>query len=70
MTKTVVAFGELVWDIFSDGKILGGAPVNLAFRLNSFGETCFLLSRVGDDEAGKEALRQVKKLGRLYPPRR
>ncbi|HCE56914.1 MAG TPA: hypothetical protein DER09_03710, partial [Prolixibacteraceae bacterium] len=45
-----------------DGKILGGTPSNLVFRCNSFNEQGFLLSRVGDDELGREAL---KRLGEL-----
>lgn len=63
MGKKIVAFGELVWDIFEDGKQLGGAPVNLVYRVNSFGDLGFLLSRVGSCELGNEALKQLKKLG-------
>jgi fructokinase len=62
MSKKIVAFGEVVWDILPDGKILGGTPSNLVFRCNSFKEQGFLLSRVGDDELGREAL---KRLGEL-----
>jgi fructokinase len=63
MGKKVVAFGELVWDIFGDGKVLGGGPANFVFRLNSFGDKGYLLSRVGNDEFGKEALKHMEKLG-------
>lgn len=62
MSKKIVAFGELVWDIFQDGKQLGGAPVNLVYRVNSYGDQGFLLSRIGNDELGREALAQLKKL--------
>lgn len=62
MSKKIVAFGELVWDIFPDGKLLGGAPVNLVYRVNSFGDEGILLSRIGDDDLGHEALEQLKKL--------
>ncbi len=62
MSKKIVAFGEVVWDILPDGKILGGTPSNLVFRCNSFNEQGFLLSRVGDDDLGREAL---KRLGEL-----
>ncbi len=62
MGKKIVAFGELVWDIFPDGKLLGGAPVNLVYRVNSFGDEGVLLSRIGDDELGHEALAQLNKL--------
>lgn len=62
MAKKIVAFGEIVWDIFPKGKVLGGTPSNLVFRCNSFGEEGHLLSRVGGDELGKEALMRLKEL--------
>lgn len=63
MAKKIVAFGEVVWDILPDGKVLGGTPSNIVFRCNSFGESGFLLSRVGDDELGKAALNRLEELG-------
>lgn len=63
MAKKIVAFGEVVWDILPEGKVLGGTPSNLIFRCNSFGEKGFLLSRVGDDELGRQALKRLNELG-------
>lgn len=63
MAKTIVAFGEVVWDILPNGKVLGGTPSNLVYRCNSFGEKGHLLSRLGDDELGQEALKKLKDLG-------
>jgi fructokinase len=63
MAKKIVAFGELVWDIFGDGKVLGGGPANFIYRINSFGDKGYLLSRVGNDEYGHEALEQMEALG-------
>jgi len=63
MAKKIVAFGEVVWDILPGGKVLGGTPSNLIFRCNSFGENGFLLSRVGDDAYGHEALKRLEELG-------
>ena len=62
MKKKIVAFGEVVWDILPNEKVLGGTPSNLVFRCNSFGERGFLLSRVGDDELGNEAIEKLKEL--------
>ena len=62
MNKKIVAFGEVVWDILPNGKVLGGTPSNLVFRCNSFNEQGFLLSRVGDDELGNEAFNELKAL--------
>ncbi len=63
MTKKIVAFGEVVWDILPNEKILGGTPSNMVFRCNSFNEEGFLLSRVGDDELGNAALLRLQELG-------
>jgi len=65
MNKRIVAFGEVVWDILPNGKVLGGTPSNLVFRCNSFDEQGFLLSRIGDDDLGKEALDKLKELNIL-----
>ncbi len=62
MNKKIVAFGEVVWDILPNGKVLGGTPSNMVFRCNSFNEQGFLLSRVGDDDLGNEALDKLKEL--------
>src|SRR5680860_180992 len=63
MKKKIVAFGEVVWDILPNGKVLGGTPSNIVFRCNSFNEEGFLLSRIGDDELGHDALNRLKELG-------
>jgi fructokinase len=63
MGKKIVAFGEVVWDILPNGKVLGGTPSNMAFRCNSFGEKGFLLSRVGDDSLGHAAIKKLVELG-------
>ncbi len=63
MTKRIVAFGEVVWDILPNDKVLGGTPSNFVFRCNSLGEKGHLLSRVGEDELGTQALEELLKLG-------
>lgn len=63
MKNKIVAFGEVVWDILPNGKELGGTPSNFVFRCNSLGDEGYLLSRVGDDDLGKEALKRLEGLG-------
>lgn len=63
MLNKIVAFGEVVWDILPTEKLLGGTPSNLVFRCNSFDEKGHLLSRVGNDELGKNALKRLRQLG-------
>ena len=63
MSKKIAAFGELLWDILPNGKVLGGAPANFIYRINSFGDQGTLLSKVGNDKAGREAREALRNLG-------
>lgn len=63
MPKKIAAFGELLWDLLPSGKVLGGAPTNFIYRINSFGDEGSLLSKVGNDKAGREAREALRNLG-------
>ena len=63
MNKTIFAFGELLWDILPSCTVLGGAPFNFAYRVNSLGDTGLMISRLGRDELGRKAFDQVVQLG-------
>lgn len=63
MTKTIVAFGELLWDILPSCAVLGGAPFNFAYRVNSLGDTSLMVSRLGRDDHGLKAFEQVAQMG-------
>jgi fructokinase len=54
--KPVVCFGEVLWDILPTGQQPGGAPFNVAVHLHQLGQPVQLISRVGDDELGRELL--------------
>jgi len=56
MTKTVVAIGEILWDVFPTGKKAGGSSMNVALNLHKQGIESKFISAVGDDENGKELL--------------
>jgi fructokinase len=60
--KGVLAFGELLWDVFPDGAHIGGAPFNLAAHAVRCGLTAQLLSRVGADDLGRRALAETRRL--------
>jgi fructokinase len=60
-TKKAAAFGEILWDILPDKKCLGGAPFNCGAHLNRLGFKTTMISALGDDELGREALALVKK---------
>jgi fructokinase len=57
---SVVCFGEVLFDIFPTHKKIGGAPLNVAIRLASLGIQSQIISRIGNDEIGKEALQHIK----------
>lgn len=63
MKKTVLSFGEVLWDILPTETILGGAPCNFAYRVNSLGERGIIISRLGKDELGKKAYDCISSLG-------
>jgi fructokinase len=63
MPKKIAAFGELLWDLLPNRKVLGGAPTNFIYRINSFGDDGTLLSKVGNDKAGREARKVLRELG-------
>ena len=62
-TFTVVGLGELLWDMFPQGKQLGGAPANFAYMTALLGDRGIVASRVGDDRLGQEALWHLKSSG-------
>ena len=57
-----VCFGEILFDVFSEHKKIGGAPLNVASRLNSFGFEVAMISAVGNDTYGKELINYFRKL--------
>jgi fructokinase len=59
----ILSFGETIWDIFQDKKEIGGAPFNFTAHCAKLGAESYLVSSVGDDENGKEALEIAKNLG-------
>jgi fructokinase len=54
MNVNVVCFGEVLYDVFPTLRKIGGAPLNVALRLASLGVNAQIISRIGNDEIGKE----------------
>jgi fructokinase len=46
-----------------EGPALGGAPLNLAYRLSELGEEALIVSAVGRDQLGDRALERMQQLG-------
>jgi fructokinase len=60
---SLVAWGEVLWDLFPDRRRLGGAPANVAYHLASLGGRVSLVTRVGDDAWGREAVAALAAVG-------
>lgn len=59
--KKVVCIGEVLWDAMPDGIFLGGAPLNVCYHANQLGEEGIMVSRLGNDRLGREALGRIEK---------
>ncbi|HEX6925203.1 MAG TPA: carbohydrate kinase [Longimicrobiaceae bacterium] len=59
----ILCVGEILWDSLPAGLFLGGAPFNVAGHLRALGLPGAIVSRVGDDQLGHEAIRRAARLG-------
>jgi fructokinase len=59
----VVGLGELIWDVFPEGRRLGGAPSNFAYLSRLLGAEAAVASRVGRDPLGAEAIEKLSRAG-------
>ncbi len=59
----LLAFGEIVWDVYPDEKCIGGAPLNFGAHAVRQGADVYLASAVGKDSLGEEALEYAKSFG-------
>ncbi len=50
----VICFGEVLWDVFENSKVPGGAPANVCYHLNKAKIKSTLISAVGNDDDGKK----------------
>ncbi|MDR2581900.1 MAG: carbohydrate kinase [Fibromonadaceae bacterium] len=53
----IIGIGEMLWDIFPERKIPGGAPANFAYHASQFGFESYVVSAVGKDLLGEEILK-------------
>jgi len=59
----IISLGEVLWDLFPDGERFGGAPANFACHAAILGADVSIVSAVGDDRHGREALNTLKGYG-------
>ncbi len=63
MSMKILSIGEVLWDLLPSGRKVGGAPANFAFHCMQLGAEVQLLSRVGDDDLGRELIDFYRSLG-------
>ncbi len=63
LEKPLMVFGEVLWDIFPDGKKLGGAALNFSYYFKKAGGNPIIISSVGRDSLGYEMLNKIENLG-------
>jgi fructokinase len=54
MQNKVITIGEILWDVFPEGKKAGGSSMNVALNLHKQGIESRFISAIGNDENGKE----------------
>lgn len=59
----VLSFGEVLMDCFPDRNVIGGAPFNVAVHLKRLGVDSGIITKIGEDDLGKELLEILEKEG-------
>jgi len=59
----IVSAGEILWDVFPNAEHLGGAAFNFAAHAVRLGHRVWFVSAVGEDERGRRALEEARRLG-------
>lgn len=63
MSKKIICFGEILWDVFPRERVPGGAPMNVALHLSQLKADVSLISRIGNDQEGKDLLEFIHGFG-------
>ncbi|MBR2860246.1 MAG: hypothetical protein IKB86_00170 [Clostridia bacterium] len=59
----LLSFGEILWDVYPDAKYLGGASLNFGAHVAKQGGEAYMLSALGNDGLGAEALAVTQEWG-------
>ena len=65
--KCALAFGEVLWDVYPEKKLRAAQHSTLRRTLRLKGGSARLISAVGDDTLGQQALCEIQKAFRGYP---
>ena len=59
----IVSVGEVVWDLFPNRQVLGGAPVNVAYHLACLKVPVQVITRIGNDAIAQQTINKFEALG-------
>lgn len=58
----ILCFGEILWDVYPDKAVIGGAALNFAGHFVKNGGDAYMISAIGNDELGKNAIAVTENL--------
>lgn len=59
----VLSYGEILWDVYPEKVLIGGAIFNCAAHLSRLGAKSYLMSSVGDDSLGVQTYAYLERYG-------
>ena len=59
----ILTFGEIIYDVYPDSAVIGGAGLNFAAHCQRCGGQSLFISAVGKDARGEDALAEIRSLG-------
>jgi fructokinase len=59
----ILSIGAILWDVFHESELIGGAPLNFSAHASKLGHEVLLVSAIGNDARGKRALERLAELG-------
>lgn len=59
----ILSIGEVLWDVIGTREFLGGAPLNFSASSQRLGNEVALVSSVGSDQRGTQAIQSIEALG-------
>ena len=62
-SPAIISLGEVLWDLFPEGARFGGAPANFACHAAALGGEVTMVSAVGEDDRGAEAIEILRGYG-------
>ncbi len=58
-----LVFGEIIWDVYPDKSVIGGAPFNFSANVALMGGNVYFVTGLGHDELGRKAEEYIGNYG-------